>query len=238
VPALTIPPNPPVTVNVEVLAGAAVSVPARQALQFSTHPATVGWTPIQDGLSLSLTSLARYGVGLSGLYPWHYVRDITYARGTEPETSIMHSVLVPGERESNGRLRLMIAGDGGSIAATVRRDAEGIPYAIVLVWPADAKTDEAVAAELVAGVSNESGRFLTGALRPGRYHVLATHVPPPYWLQLGALVPHIRKTPEAIALLRRSGSLAREVIVTPRVMSAVELTPTTLPADVNRPPSK
>ena len=236
VPALTIPPNPPVTVNVEVLADAAVSVPARRALQLTTHPATVGWTAIQDGLSLSLVSLARYGIGLSGLYPWHYLRDLTYARGTEPDASIMHSVLVPGERESNGRLRLMIAGDGGAVTARVRTGADDVPYAIVLIWPADARTDEALAAELVAGMTNESGGFLVGTLRPGRYCVLATHDPPPYWLQ--NVVPHIRKTPETIALLRRSGSVAREVVVTPRVMSAVELTPIRLPADANRPPSK
>jgi hypothetical protein len=238
VSGLTIPPNPPVTVSIEVVGDAAVSVPARLALQLTTFPETAGWNPVREGFSLSLTSMARYGIGLTNLYPWHYVRDITYARGTGPDRSIIQSALVPGESESRGRLRLMLAGDGGSISVRVRRGAEDIPYAIVLVWPADAKTDAALAAELVAGISSESGGFLYGALRPGRYHVLATHAPPPYRLQLGDLMPHILKTPETIALLRRSGPLAQEVVVTPRTISAVELTPTTFPADVNRPPSK
>jgi hypothetical protein len=219
-------PKAPVTVEAEVVWDNAIPPDSRLAMTVRTSPNTGNWTPIGNRFTLKLVAAVHYSVIVTGLYARHYVRDVTYAAGEGPEASIARSVLIPGEGGTTARLRIIVAPDGGMIAAQARRE-DGTPAAsaMVLAWPDAATTDQAIAAQLVVGFTNEEGVFETGAMPPGAYRVLATSDPPPYWMHLPGDVPYLHKTPETLALLRRAHPNVPVVTVASYGTARVTLTP-------------
>ena len=220
--------RPPVSITGEVLfSGTPAEGVARPPVIGWTSPTTSILRPIpgSERFTFEAASGIPYGVIVSALPAPYYLKDLTYDAGAG-EQSILNTTLLPGEGGTTGRLRLVVASDGGTIVTTARHP-DGAPAinAMVLAWPAGARTEAAVAAGLVVGLSDERGEFRTAALQPGPYHVLATSDPPPYWIHLLMDTPVLIKSPETLALLLRASARSQPLAVPARAEARVTLSP-------------
>jgi sarcosine oxidase gamma subunit len=142
-----------------------------------------------------------------------YVKDVTYAG-----VSIRRAPLRVGSAlGSEVSLRVVLARDGGTISAHVT-DRDGNPVnAYVLMLPAAAGSEIALADSLPTTISqtDQTGTYTSDMLAPGKYYVLATETP-------------IDQSPECIAKLWRARIKAKEVDLNPGGAVRVELGVTAL----------
>ena len=104
---------------------------------------------------------------LSGLTGLVYVKSMTYGGH-----DLRHELLRVGEAFEGAEMKIVLGADGGKISITAVDDQGGpLPDMTVLVSPEGA-TPAAITDELVEGVTDKAGLFVTGALAPGRYRVL------------------------------------------------------------------
>ena len=151
----------------------------------------------------------EYTVSFRGLPKDLYVKDLTYAGA-----GILRSPLRAGSAIGNATLRITLARDGGTINAKVA-DKEGhpVPDSYVLIMPAEATTEAALAAGLINGQTDQKGIHTPNALAPGKYLVLASTTP-------------IDMSPESIGKLFQARTRAQEITLAPNANVSVTLAPT------------
>jgi hypothetical protein len=102
-----------------------------------------------------------------------YLRDITY-----DGRSILNQVFHPGAAAAADGLRIVLAHDGArmSVKAT---DKEGNPVADsnVIVMPASANSEAAMASAMVTGTTDSFGAWTSGPIAPGKYYVVTMAAP-------------------------------------------------------------
>jgi hypothetical protein len=153
--------------------------------------------------------LDEYQVQLSGLPKDLYVKDITYAGA-----SVLRAPLRVGSAIGNATLRITLARDGGVINAKVAdKDGNPVPDSYVLIMPAEATTEAALAAALMNGQTDQNGVYTTNALAPGKYLVLASTTP-------------VDTSPESIGKLYLARTHAQEKTLAPNANVSVTLAPT------------
>jgi hypothetical protein len=153
--------------------------------------------------------MGDYAVGFSpdvwGAPAGFYVKDATYAGFT-----IRNSPLRLGTALGDASLRIVLARDGGTISAHVT-DRDGNPVnAYVMMLPATATSEAALADMLLSGQTDQAGTYTSDMLAPGKYYVLATETP-------------IDQSPECIAKLWRVRIKSKEVDLSPGGAVRVEL---------------
>jgi len=166
--------------------GGSVSVPG---------PFTLGRVP----------AAGDYQLNVGDLPPGCYIKEASF--GT---TSVMHGLLrATGGAE--GRMRLVLACDGGFLTARVA-DSEGNPVSHVhlYVMPADAPSEAALSSSIRSSEVEKGWSGATGPLQPGKYLALASDL-------------ELDGTAEPILKLWRARSKAKEVEVGPNATVQVTL---------------
>jgi hypothetical protein len=102
-----------------------------------------------------------------------YVKDVTYAG-----VSVLHEPLRLGSAVGNASFRVVVGSDGGSADIDVAdKDRNPVPHANLVIMPAGATSESALASQLVLGQADQSGRYSSGSFPPGKYYVVATAAP-------------------------------------------------------------
>jgi hypothetical protein len=139
----------------------------------------------------------EYELELSGLPGGAYLKDITSGG-----RSIVHRPLLAG---SVGDLRVILAHDGARITAQASADTW------VVVVPAAATTEIAVADTMVWGRGDATGTWTSPLLAPGKYLVLSSSAP-------------VDRSVESVERVFRSRSKASEADLGPGANVSVKLT--------------
>lgn len=163
--------------------------------------------PIPSRFTVDGLFVGDYSLRISGLPRYAHIRDVTYGG-----LSILGMPLSVGSAFAGARLQIAVARDGGTLAIAAVASARGdepASDAYVIVMPADAPAEAAIAGSLERGQTDGAGLWSSPQLAPGRYRVLVTREP-------------IDHSPESIGKLWRSRALAREVEVQPG--ASVQLT--------------
>ena len=143
--------------------------------------------------------------------PGVYLADITYAG-----QSVLYQPLRFGSAIGNAGLRVTVARDGATLSARVQdKDGNPLPDTRVLVVPASISSEAMLQAALVVGQTDQTGRYKSHTLRPGKYLVLATP-------------DKVQPTPESIDNFWRSRNRFQEVDLPPGGSAEVKLTPVPL----------
>jgi hypothetical protein len=140
--------------------------------------------------------------------PGVYVKDIGYAG-----RSAMYDPLRMGIGLGGGSLRITMAHNGATLSVAVA-DKDGNPGADlrVLLFPAEVRSEDMLAARLVQGLTNQAGRYLSQMLPPGKYFVMATE-------------ESVDATPESIGRLWSARNQFQAVDLTPGATAQVKLEP-------------
>ena len=140
--------------------------------------------------------------------PGVYVKDLTFS-----DRSVRYEPLRPAAATNGSGLRVVMAHDGGTIAAQVN-DKDGNPVAdlFVLTIPAETSSEGELAARIQQGETDQAGQCTTQTLAPGKYYVVAIDRP-------------IDRSPETIGRLWRSRNRYREVDLPPAGSVQVRLEP-------------
>jgi hypothetical protein len=202
--------------------GAPPDKPIEEKLSIELRPMTRGIfraeyeglrvkSSIPGELSFPRVLLDDYQVQISGVPKDLYVKDIAYAG-----TSVLHSPLRVGSAIGNATLRITLARDGGVINAKVAdKDGNPVPDSYVLIVPAEANTEAALAAALITGQTDQKGIYTTNAMAPGKYLVLASAAP-------------VDMSPECIDKLYQARSRAQEITLSPNATVTVTLAPNSI----------
>jgi protocatechuate 3,4-dioxygenase beta subunit len=127
--------------------------------------------------------------------------------------SILHGAMRYGSAAAGAGMRVVVARDGGFLAVNVAdKDGKPVPQASVYAMPKEEMTTWALSAALVSGRTDQSGRFLSNTLAPGKYYVLATEA-------------EVFPTPECLENLWRARTRAKEVEVPPRATAQTTMAP-------------
>jgi hypothetical protein len=122
------------------------------------------------GISFANLFSDDYAITVSSLAASVYVKDILYGGA-----SIMNKAFHPVPSAGTMWLRVLLGSDGGASAVTVvDSDGKTVPDADVVVMPAGAPSDEALAAMVATGLTSQAGSWLSPTLAPGKYYVYAT----------------------------------------------------------------
>jgi hypothetical protein len=163
-----------------------------RSLTRTTYPTVKSSIPGQfsfDGLVPD-----EYSLEVRGLPAGFYVKDVTYGG-----QSVLRKSLRIGSATADAAVRLLVAPDGGHIAAKVANgDGNPVGNASVLLIPASASSEAELAAFLQTGVTNQNGTWRSGALAPGKYFALASP-------------DAMDKSPESIGKLWRARTQAEEI---------------------------
>lgn len=125
---------------------------------------------VPGGVSFDNLFLDVYEVQPDIRGPGLYVKAITYG-----DRSVWHEPLRYGTAMAGAGLRIVVARDGGRIAARVAdKDGNPIADACVVLFPADAASEGALAATMVTGQTDQLGQYQSKTLAPGAYYVLAS----------------------------------------------------------------
>lgn len=143
--------------------------------------------------------------------PALYIKDVTYAG-----RSVRFAPFHLGSAGEGSALQMTIAQDGGTITAAVA-DKNGNPVAdtLVIVIPADTPTEGALAAQIISGQTDQTGRYTSRTLAPGKYFVVATE-------------DSYDMTPESIGKLWQSHARYQEVDLNPLAAAQITLQPTNI----------
>lgn len=154
--------------------------------------------PVSGRLTLGITSTVgdrgNVSVDLAGAIPRHftlpvsnhgyvisvqrvlagaYIKDITYGG-----RSILNEVFQPGAAAAADGLRILLARDGAHISVRATdKDGNAAADASVIVLPANASSEAAMAGAMISGQTNASGTWSSGLVGPGKYYVIATTTP-------------------------------------------------------------
>ncbi|MCE5309532.1 MAG: hypothetical protein LLG20_17960, partial [Acidobacteriales bacterium] len=151
----------------------------------------------------------EYTPTLRGVPKDLYVKDITYAGA-----SVLRAPLRVGSAIGNATLRISLARDGALVNAKVAdKDGNPVPDSYVLIMPAEASTEAALAAALITGQTDQTGVHKSNALAPGKYLMLASTAP-------------VDMSPESIGKLYQARTQAKELILAPNANVSVTLSPT------------
>jgi hypothetical protein len=138
----------------------------------------------------------EYAVLVRNLPKGSYLKDVTYGG-----LSILNKAMKIGTAVGQAELRIVLGRDGGLVTAEVSDDeGKPIPQVTVLIAPAEARSEAEFAAAITAGLTDQTGVFLTGALAPRKYFALA----------IGSRLDY---SPETIGRLFRARIKAKEVEV-------------------------
>lgn len=220
----------PVTISDRDIAGARVTALPKIPLPgevelYGGAPAT----PLETELTIDLRSLTRtiyptaksyipgqfsfdglvpdeYSLEVRGLPAGYYLKDVTYGG-----QSVLRRSLRIGSAPADAALRLVVARDGGHIAAKVANGGGNpVGNANVLLIPASAGSEAELAAFLQSGVTDQNGTWTSGALAPGKYFALASP-------------DAMDKSPESIGKLWRAHTQAEEIELQPNQTAQVSL---------------
>ena len=146
-----------------------------------------------------------YRLGVEGLPHDCYLKEASY--GT---ASVLHGLRLTGGG-AEARLRLVLACDGGFLAARVA-DSEGNPVSHVslYVMPADVASEGALSTAIQSTEVENGWGSVAGALPPGKYLALACDL-------------ELDGTAEPILRLWRARSKAKEVEIGPNATAQVTL---------------
>jgi hypothetical protein len=149
-----------------------------------------------------------YQVRLLGTPREFYVKEMTYGG-----TSILHAPLQAGGGVGEAHLRVVLGRDGGFLKAKVA-DKDGNPVAecFVILMPADALSEAALADEIITGQTDQSGAYSSNALAPGKYCALVSS-------------RSINKSPEDVSKLLQARSHAQEIEIGAGATVSVTLAP-------------
>ncbi len=166
---------------------------------------------IPGTLALEGLLLDDYTVRATVNAPGLYVKDVTYGG-----RSVRYEPLHVGSAAGGSGLRVTIGQDGATLTAKVA-DKDGNPMgdSTVIAIPAGTPSEGVLAARLISGQTDQRGIFKSEPLAPGKYYVVATE-------------DSYDMTPESIGKLWQSHPRYREVELTPKGSSQVDLTPTSI----------
>jgi hypothetical protein len=169
-------------------------------------------TVVPGEISLTVLPTLRQSIEVGGLAPPFFVKEMTL-----DGRSVLHQSFDPGTGGS--KLRVTIGRDSGSMEA--QADAFGTA---VIIIPESVMSDAELAHLLVAGTTDESGKFLAAQIPPGKYYVLATNSPPSSRILYPANM-FIDRTPENLHLLLRVRTQGQLVEVMPGRTTLVRAVP-------------
>lgn len=156
-------------------------------------------------------SLDDYSMRVHGLGPEFYIKDITYAG-----RSILHEPLRVGSASGDTGIRIAVARDGAVVSSKVAdKDGNPVADAAVVLMPAYAAAEAALADTLVTGRTDQNGAWSSARLAPGKYYALATDA-------------QIDKGPECIGALWRARIRAQEIDLAPKATLQLNLVPAAL----------
>jgi hypothetical protein len=99
-----------------------------------------------------------------------YVQDVLYG-----STSVFREPFHIGSAGGADELRVILARDGGTIAAKVAdKDGNPLPDAKVVIMPAALRSEADLPDAMAVGETDQDGNYSYGVLRPGKYLVFAT----------------------------------------------------------------
>jgi hypothetical protein len=199
-------PRVPVKVPGEVVwDGTAPAEPVQSRLRFWLRPLTrAPWmgektdaeSAIPGEFVFPALLVDAYQVRLFGTPRELYIKEMTYGR-----VSILQAPLLVGSGVGEAHLHVVLGRDGGFVKAKVA-DKDGNPVAdcYVILMPADAVSEAALAAEIIVGQTDQSGAYSSNALAPGKYFALVSS-------------RAIDKSPEDVSSLLQDRSHAQEIII-------------------------
>jgi hypothetical protein len=166
-----------------------------------------GDVPVPGPFSLGRVPAAGdYRFHVSNLSQGCYVKEASY--GT---ADVLHGLLRLTGGGAEGRVRLVLACDGGSLTARVA-DSDGNPVSHVhlYVMPADTPSEAALSSSIQSSEVEKGWSGVTGPLPPGKYLVLASDL-------------ELDGTAEPIVKLWQARPKAKEVEVGPHAVVQVTL---------------
>ena len=111
-----------------------------------------------------------YSMQVFGAPPGFYVEDVTYGG-----VSVLHTIFTPGSALGGVGLKVVVAGDGGTLSANVAdKDGNPVQAASVCFLPAEAGTPAELETVFLCSTTDAAGSASSGTLPPGKYRVLAT----------------------------------------------------------------
>ena len=160
----------------------------------------------------ALLPYLRQDIQVIGLVPPLFVKEMTL-----DGKSVLHQSFDPGTGGS--KLRITVSRDSGTIEVLTG----GFETAVMII-PESVMSDAELSHLLVAGTTDDSGKFLAAQMPPGKYYVLATNSPPPSRVVRPAIV-FIDRTPENLHFLLRVRSQGQLVEVRPGQTIHVQVVP-------------
>jgi hypothetical protein len=137
-----------------------------------------------------------------------YVKDVVYG-----DRSVLLTTIRPGAGMRDTTLRIILARDGGSIAANVvDKDGNPIAECNVLVMPASSPSEALLSAAMRSGKTDQTGRWSSGTIAPGKYIVLA-------------IMETINRSPETIAKIWKARTHGETVELTVGGKPTVKIEP-------------
>jgi hypothetical protein len=162
--------------------------------------------PIPGSFQLEHVLHDDYAVRIGHLPEGAYVADITYAG-----LSILNKPLRTGSAMGQAGLRIVLGRDGGRIAVEVAdKDGDPVSQATVVIALKEARSEAEFAAALVSGQTDQTGKYLSGAIAPGEYLVMAIN-------------SRLDYSPETIGRLWRARASADEIDLAPGQTALVRL---------------
>jgi protocatechuate 3,4-dioxygenase beta subunit len=179
------------------------------------NPGTADWeakdTDVPGDLLFQNLFLDDYAVQPTVKGKGLYVKDVTYAG-----RSVRYEPLRYGSAMQGSGLRVVVARDGGTIAAVVAdKDGNPVADARVALFAADAGSEGLAAATMVTGQTDQLGRYASKTLAPGIYYVVASE-------------EEFDASLESVGKLWRSRTTLQQVELAPNGSAHVNLQPAKL----------
>lgn len=132
------------------------------------------WAPAPGRFSLDPVPVDDYLLQVRGLPEGSYVKQAYYGVASVLDAPIRLTTMT-GE----GRLRVVLGGDGGFLRARVSdRDGNPVARAYLYIMGADADSEVVFAGQVDWEEVKDGWGFANGARQPGRYLVIASDLPP------------------------------------------------------------
>lgn len=210
-------PRVPVKVPGEVVwDGTAPVESVKTKLNFSLDPLTRSMmgeqTHAQSSIPGEFTFPAlladAYQVRLLGMPRESYVKEMNYGNA-----SVLHAPLQVGSGVGEAHLRVVLGRDGGFLKARVAdKDSNPVSDCFVVLMPADALSEPALAAQMIIGQTDQSGVYSSNALAPGKYFALVS-------------ARSFNKSPEDMTKLLQARNHAQEIEIAAGTTVSTTLAP-------------
>jgi hypothetical protein len=159
---------------------------------------------VPGNINLSLVPDVIYSMSVTNLRPPAYVQDILYQG-----RSILGGAFRPDE--GGGELQIIVGSDSGVLRVAVSRGPGPIENVGIVIFSAEALSEQALATSLIAEYVDGQGQFVQAGLAPGQYFVLALRNLPSGAMNGGRL--RIDRVPETLRRLLTSRSLGQLVTI-------------------------